>query len=250
MNYKTITVDLRHPIAEIRLNRAANGNTIDALVLDELDRAASTISDDRAVHVVLLTADGDDFSRGGGAAQQAFDPSQAPGLRCLEEMGQPVIACIQGEAAAEGLELALACDLRIAAVGALFSMPQVANGSTPSLGGTVRLPRIVGRSIASAMILLGQTLDAAEALRYGLVNAVVPAADLRTRAEEMAAAIAAQGPLAVRYAKEAMREGTDMPLSQALRFETDLTIILQTTADRAEGVRAFLDKRPPKFTGS
>jgi enoyl-CoA hydratase/carnithine racemase len=248
--YRTIFVEARGPVGEIRLCRPEIGNAIDLELLGELERATGAMSDDDAVHVVLLTAEGDVFSRGWEGGRSPVDAGgEAPGFRCLETMAQPVIACVQGEAIGEGLELALACDIRIAAEGTVFAMPQVAMGSPPWLGGTARLPRVAGRSVASAMILLGERLDAERALACGLVNAVVAAGEVRSKAEELAAAIAAQGPIGVRYAKEAMREGMDMPLSQALRYETDLTIILQTTADRAEGVRAFVEKRPPKFTG-
>jgi enoyl-CoA hydratase/carnithine racemase len=248
--YKTINVAVRDAIGEIRLCRPEIGNAIDPALLDELDQAASELSDNEAVDVVLLTADGENFSRGWNSEKWPMLPSRpATGFRCLEMVAQPVIACIQGEAVGEGLELALACDLRIAADDAVFAMPQVKMGRPPWLGGTARLPRIAGRSTASAMILMGERLDAASAMRCGLANAVVPALELRAKAEDLAAAIAQQGPLAVRYAKEAIREGMDMPLTQALRYETDLTIILQTTDDRAEGVRAFKEKRPPRFSG-
>ncbi len=164
-------------------------------------------------------------------------------------MAQPVIACIQGEAIGAGLELALACDIRIAAEGAVFAIRDVANGAVPSAGATQRLPRLIGRGKASEMILLGEELDAQAALACGLVSAVVPRGELEAHGRALAERIAAQGPIAVRYAKEAMRQGLDMPLEQALRYETDLTIILQTTADRAEGVSAFLEKRKPHFEG-
>jgi enoyl-CoA hydratase/carnithine racemase len=250
MMYRSLVVETRGAIAEIRLKRPETGNAIDPTLLDELDHATGELSDNDGVHVVLLTADGDTFSRGwdrDGPPPQT--DRRSPAFRCLELMAQPVIACVQGDAIGEGLELALACDVRIAAEDAVLAMPQVTMGAPPQLGGTARLPRLAGRSVASAMILLGQQLEATEALRCGLVSAVVPAGDLRQKAEELAAAIASQGPLGVRYAKEAIREGMEMPLTQALRYETDLTIILQTTDDRAEGVRAFMEKRRPKFSG-
>ncbi|MBI5288761.1 MAG: enoyl-CoA hydratase/isomerase family protein [Chloroflexi bacterium] len=247
MAYQTITVETRGAIAEIRLERPV----LDARVLDEIDRAAAAISDDDAVMVALLTAVGDAFCSGWDASQpRPALPHGALAFRSLELMAQPVIACIEGEALGAGLELALACDVRIASETASFAMTQVAAGEVPSLGGTQRLPRLVGRGKASSMILLGERVDARAALACGLVNEVVPARGVRARAEELAASIAAQGSIAVRYAKEAIRQGLDMPLEQALRYETDLTIILQTTADRAEGVQAFLEKRKPRFTGS
>ncbi len=241
MNFDTIAVTLRPPMAEIRLNTA-----IDARLLDDLDAAAAIISDNPEIRVVVLTAEGGASSRSvtpvDGAVRAALP------FRSLELMPQPVIAVIEGEATGAMLELALACDMRIASDDAWFAMP-VGDGAMPSLGGTQRLPRLIGRARAAEMILLGERIDARTALSYGLVNAVVPRGEAMAHAERIAAAIAERGPIAVRYAKEAIARGLDMPLDQGLRYETDLTIILQTTADRAEGVRAFLEKRPPKFEG-
>jgi enoyl-CoA hydratase len=251
MSYQTIEVTTHGAIAEIRLNRPAVSNAIDQQALADIDEAASTLSDDAHVMVVLLTAAGDVFSS--GWAEAADRPRLAHGylpFRALELMAQPVIACVEGAALGEGLELALACDVRIASDAASFAMTQVAAGAVPSLGGTQRLPRLVGRGKATTMILLGEVVDAKAALACGLVNEVTPAGQARAKAEALAAEIAAQGPIAVRYAKEAIRQGLDMPLEQALRYETDLTVILQTSGDRAEGVRAFLEKRKPKFDGT
>ena len=253
MTFQTIELTTRGAVAEIRLRRSA----LDARTLGEIDSAAATISDDDAVMVALLTSGGDAFCSGWDASEPR--PASQPGpavphgtmpLRSLEMMAQPVIACIEGEALGAGLELALACDIRIASETASFAMTQVASGDVPSLGGTQRLPRLVGRGKASSMILLGERLDAQSALACGLVNQVVPPGQALARAGELAASIAARGPIAVRYAKEAIRQGLDMPLEQALRYETDLTVILQSTADRAEGVRASLEKRKPRFQGS
>ncbi len=240
MTFYTIAVTLRPPIAEIRLDAA-----VDARLVDDLDAAVAAISDDAAIRVVLLTAAGGAFL---GVAVPFDARGRALPFRCIELMPQPVIAVIEGDAIGAGLELALACDMRIASEDASFALP-VGGGAMPSLGGTQRLPRLIGRARAAEMILLGERIDAATALAYGLVNAVMPRGKTLAHAERIAAAIASRGPIAVRYAKEAIARGLDMPLDQALRYETDLTIILQTTADRAEGVRAFLEKRPPEFEG-
>jgi enoyl-CoA hydratase len=145
--------------------------------------------------------------------------------------------------------MALACDVRVAGESARFGFPETTLGLIPFAGGTQRLPRIVGRAKALQMVLLNEVIDAAEALRCGLVSRVVPDGSLDAEALALAERIAARGPLAVRYAKEAVLRGMEMPLDTALRFETDLTVILQTTEDRAEGVRAFLEKREPDFKG-
>ncbi len=253
-SYSTLMLDRRGPVAELRLNRPDRGNPIDARFLDELDAATAALHDDASVHAVLLTAAGDVFSHGcdltsdGQTQTLAFARGRLP-FRCLELLAQPVIACIEGDAIGAGLELALACDVRIAADTAMFAIPDVSMGAPPRFGGTQRLPRLIGPAKAAEMILLGEPLGAAAALACGLVNQVTPRDAVRAAAERLAERIAAQGPLAVRYAKEAMLRGADMPLDQALRYETDLTIILQTSGDRDEGVAAFLQKRPPKFEG-
>jgi enoyl-CoA hydratase/carnithine racemase len=241
---KTLALDLRAPVAEIRLSRSAHGNPIDQALLDELAATIARVADDASISAVLLTSDGDAFARGCDAAPAATLP-----FRAVELMRQPVIAVIEGAAEGAGLELALACDMRIASERATFALPQVAAGALPSFGATQRLPRLIGRARAAQMILTGDCIDAATALSWGLVNAVAPAGAARAEAERVAVSICARGPLAVRYAKEAIARGMDMPLDQALRYETDLTVILQTTADRAEGVRAFLEKREPRFEG-
>src|SRR6185295_5589234 len=245
MRYDTVAVSREGPIAEIRLNRPDRGNPIDALFLAELAAASSAIHDDPTAHVVLLTAAGDgSFSSGRTPDAEPSDAAAASNelrFRCLELMAQPVIAVIQGDAIGAGLELALACDIRIAAEEAMLSLPGVPMGEMPSGGATQRLPRLVGHAKAAEMILLGEPVSAPAAVAWGLVNHIAPAAGLRALAERLAGVIASRGPLAVRYAKEAMLRGMDMPLEQALRYETDLTVILQTTADRAEGVQAFLE---------
>jgi enoyl-CoA hydratase/carnithine racemase len=128
-------------------------------------------------------------------------------------------------------------------------MPQLADGRLPALGGTQRLSRVIGRTRSAEMLLLGEVIAAERALEWGLVNALAPSGEVTASARKIAGSIAARGPIAVGFAKEALLRGPDLPLDAALRYETDLTIILQTTADRDEGVRAFVEKRPPEFKG-
>jgi enoyl-CoA hydratase/carnithine racemase len=161
----------------------------------------------------------------------------------------PVVTSLQGNIVSAGLELALCADIRIAADDARFSLPELSQGLLPLSSGSQRLTRIAGRSVASSMLLLGEELDATAALRCGLVSRVVPAKDLAREAEALAARVAERGPVALRYAKEAVHQGIEMSLDQGLRLELDLSIVLQTTADRAEGVKAFLEKRKPNFEG-
>ncbi len=239
---KTLTLQLQPPIAEIAL---ASDDQIEPSFLDELSSVIARVADDASIQVVLIT---------GESAAYSFDCAAVTDRRALpfrdiELMPQPVIAVIEGAATGVGLELALACDLRIVSENATFALPQVAGGAVPALGATQRLPRLIGRARAAEMILTGKQIDAHTALAWGLVNAVAPPGGGLAEAERRAASICARGPLAVRYAKEAVLRGLDMPLDQALRYETDLTVILQTTGDRAEGVRAFLEKREPRFEG-
>jgi enoyl-CoA hydratase len=240
MPYSTLELSLRPPFADVTLRRDIADT---ARLLDEMDAAAAAIAGADDVHVAMLTIPA------GSRVQGAADAGGRLAFRSLELMPQPVIAIIEGSVEGALLELALACDLRVAAEGASFSIATAREGSAITLGGTQRLPRLVGRARASQMILLGESVDAQTALAWGLVNAVAADGEAQKRAEEIASSIAGRGPLAVRYAKEAIAQGLDMTLEQALRYETDLTVILQTTDDRAEGVRAFLEKRAPKFGG-
>jgi enoyl-CoA hydratase/carnithine racemase len=246
MAFKTLRLDADGPIAVITLARPDSGNRVGEAFLRELDEACGAINDDASVRVAILRADGDVFCAGWDAEGFATRPQP---FACLESMGQPIICALNGGASSAGLELALACDVRIAAENATFSLPETAQGQLPMGGGTQRLARLVGRGEALRLILLGEEIDAAEAYRIGLVSGIVPQDELDTRAQSLAERMASRGPLALRYAKEAVRRGLEQPLDQALRFETDLTVILQSTEDRAEGVKAFMEKREPKFEG-
>jgi enoyl-CoA hydratase/carnithine racemase len=258
MGTTSVSLELRGPIARLTLARSDRENAIDAAVVRDLRDACTAFTHD--ARVVLLAAEGDVFSRGWdwdvllGETTDPVAAFRSHGIApdpfgCLSDLPQPVVCAINGDATGAGLELALACDVRIAAEGATFSVPEVSMGLLPLAGGTQRLPRLVGRGKALEMILTGEPIDAAQALRVGLVSVVVPRERLLAEAEVIASRIAERGPLAVRYAKEAISRGLEMSLEQALRFETDLTIILQTTEDRAEGVRAFLEKRNAEFKG-
>jgi enoyl-CoA hydratase len=259
MGTTTVSVDSRGVIARLTVTRPERENAIDAPVVRDLRGACDGIAQD--TRVVLLTGEGDLFSRGWdweallGETTDAVAALRNAGIPpdpfgCLAELPQPVVCAINGDATGAGLELAVACDVRIAAEGALFSVPEISMGLLPLAGGTQRLPRLVGRGKALEMILTGELIGAEEALRIGLVSSVVSRGRLLAEAEAIASRITERGPLAVRYAKEAIARGLEMPLEQALRFETDLTIILQTTEDRAEGVRAFLEKRKAEFKGT
>lgn len=248
MSNESFRIENDGPIARLTLRR----DTLHAAALADLRDACESVGSDDTVRVVLLASEGDDFCSGWDASLLT---GEGPGLGvdpfgCLAELPRPVVCAMRGRALSAGLELALTCDVRIAEEGATFGVPEVAQGRLPMGGGTQRLSRLVGRGKALEMILSGEPIDAAEALRVGLVSRVAAKGKLIDEANAVAGRIAERGPLAVRYAKEAMSRGRDMTLEQALRYETDLTVILQTTEDRAEGVRAFLEKRAPEFKGS
>jgi enoyl-CoA hydratase/carnithine racemase len=246
MIFKTLKLESDGPIAVMTLTRPETGNRVDEAFLRELDEACVAVNDDASIRVAVLRADGDVFCAGWDGEGVA---SRAQPFVCLESMGQPIICALNGDATSAGLELALACDVRIAAEDATFALPETAHGQLPMGGGTQRLARLVGRGEALRLVLLGDEIDADEAFRIGLVSALAPRNELDDRVRSLAGRMASRGPLALRYAKEAVRRGLEQPLDQALRYETDLTVLLQSTEDRAEGVQAFLEKRVPKFEG-
>jgi len=245
-------VDVTDHVATVTFAPPAEG--YDRALLDAVGAAATQVAARDDVRAVILRSE-DDF--GSGWSTEALDePSGIPGVQhvaagieAVAAIPQPVIAAVRGRAHSIALELALACDVRVADEGATFAMADTAQGRLPWGGGTQRLPRAVGRAQALRLVLLGEEIGAAEALRIGLVSRVVRSDELDSVAMAIADAVASRGPIATRLAKEAVHRGVEMPLDQALRYELDLTVLLQSTADRAEGVRAFAEKRPPRFIG-
>jgi enoyl-CoA hydratase/carnithine racemase len=167
----------------------------------------------------------------------------------LAQMDVPVLAAIEGDAIGPGLELALACDVRIGSEGSRYGLPHIPTGLVPWDGGTQRLSRLVGRAKAMELILTGASVDAGEAFRIGLISKVVPRGEVKPLVMAAAREMAARAPVAVRYAKEAISKGMDMTLAQGLRLEADLYFLLHTTRDRTEGIQAFRDKKKPTFRG-
>jgi enoyl-CoA hydratase/carnithine racemase len=232
-------------IAAVTLNRPAKGNIIDVGTAREIVEICARINGDEDVYVVVLTGSGNVFCSGGEKdVAETYHPAAA-----VAAIERPVIAAINGDAAGLGLELALSCDIRMASDKAQLALPQVADGRIPADGGTQRLPRIIGRGKALELLMTGVALSAREALEIGLVSNIVPPENLAAEAAKLAETIAAKGPLALRYLKEAIIKGMDMTLEQGLRLEADLYFLLHTTSDRTEGVRSYLEKRKPDYKG-
>jgi len=246
-----ITVSIERYVATLTID-PPGGLATRAFVQDLASAAADVAALTDEVRAVVVLAAGADFCTGWGA--DLLDIPVATfeagvGFDALAAVPQPVIAAIHGRALSAGLELALVSDVRLAAEDARFALPDAADGRLPRGGGTQRLPRAVGRAHALRLLLLAEEIDAAEARRIGLVSRVLPASELEGNARALADTIAQRGPIATRLAKEAVHRGSEMPLQQALRYELDLTVILQTTFDRAEGVRAFAARTRPEFIG-
>lgn len=207
--------------------------------------AAGEADLDEDVRVVVLRSRGAAFCR----SAPAPTTGRADGVASLAALRVPVVALLQGDALDAGFELALACDLRLATPGAHLGITEVAAGRLPTHGATQRLPRLVGRSRALAMLLLGERLPAKRAEAVGLVNRVVAARGLWPAGRRLAAEIAARGPVAQRFAKEALHAALDLPLLEGLRLEGDLYVLLQTTTDRDAGIASFRTRRPPRYDG-
>jgi enoyl-CoA hydratase/carnithine racemase len=246
MPYSSIKYSKYGHIAHVTLNRPEAGNAINPQMTRELEEACSQINQDDDVYVVIITGAGAAFCSGSEPECIGTGCHPADAIACID---RPVIAVINGDALGQGLELALSCDIRLASEKARLGLPQVAQGGIPMDGGTQRLPRIVGRGKAMELLLTAQTIPAGEALEIGLVSRVVAPEALAGEADKLAETIAAKGPIALRYLKEAVNKGMDMTLEQGLRLEADLYFLLHTTADRTEGITAFREKRTPKYKG-
>jgi len=242
------SVKVEGAIATITLERPRSGNSVTDRMAAEINDACRRISQDDAVRVVIVTGEGDAFCRGSEPPSDGmYGELRVAGS--LASIDKPVIAAINGDAIDQGLELALACDIRIVAKTARLGLTHLSRGLMPWDGGTQRLPRTVGRARALEMVLTSRLVDADEAADMGLVSLVVDGSEVYRKALEVASTIAEHGPVAVRYVKEAVLKGMDLTVDQGMRLEADLNIILQTTQDRTEGIRSFLDRRPPHFTG-
>ncbi|GEM_PF-16625 len=237
-------------IVTIIIDRPRAKNIIDVDAARSFHDACIEIEQDRSLRCAVITGAGRRYFCGGAEASLgAINADWSKPALNVASLSIPVIAAINGHAFNAGLELALACDIRIASEEALFGFPGIEHGILPSDGGTQRLPRLIGRGRALGLLLTGDTVNAKQALEMGLVDEVVPSSQVLARAAGLAGEIASKAPIAVRYAREAINSGLDLPLDQGLRLEGDLYLLLQTTRDRAEGVMSFRQKRAPHFTG-
>jgi enoyl-CoA hydratase len=256
---ENIRCELRVPLAIVTVDRPKVLNALNRQSLEELERVFLDLQQNDSVRVVLLTGAGEKAFVAGAdirelAALSALEGERMAALgqrvfQLIENCGKPVIACIQGYALGGGCELALACTLRIASTTARLGQPEVKIGVTPGYGGTQRLPRLIGKGAALKMILTGEPIDAAEALRVGLVEEVVEPAQLLTRAEAIAQTIAGMAPNAVRNSLRAVNSGFDLPLAAGLELEASLFGLTCSSEDKAEGMKAFLEKRAPVWVG-
>ena len=224
---------------------ASQSNRISAAMATELMELFERIEDDSEIAMLVITGAGQNFCAG-------FDDDVNPNfVESLVVLSKPTVVIINGDAIDEGFELAMAADIRVALADARFALTQPSSGKIPRFGGTQRLPRLVGIANAMRILLGGEEIDGVEAMRIGLVTYLAKdSTELGARAGEVAQAILTRSPVAVRMVKDAVRNGYDMTLEQGVRLEEDLYALLQTTSDRAEGIRAFLEKRKPLFKGA
>jgi enoyl-CoA hydratase len=259
MNSDCIILERRHSIAIVRLNRPEKLNALSRETIAALNEAFKDFENDKELGAVILTgAGGHAFSAGTDlnelihvSAAEAEAVAERGQQLCneIEQSQVPVIAAINGIAAGGGCELALACHLRIATPNARFSLPETKLGLIPGYGGTQRLTRELGRARALELILTSGAINAEDALRLGLINRMVPAAELLSAAEELAREIAQLAPLAIRACLKAVIGGAELPLEEGLALEAKLFASLFATEDMREGTRAFLEKRKPVFKG-
>lgn len=247
-----VEVQKEGKIVIITINRPEARNALNGEVRRSLNQVFIDFRDNPDLWVAILTGAGDKaFSAGADIKEFRPGPSAATVGQALrpDQIWKPFIAAINGYALGGGLELAMECDIRLAAEHARLGQPEINIGFMPGGGGTQRLPRFVPRAMAAQILLLGEPIDAQEAYRIGLVNKVVPLAELLPTAKQWAETICRKGPVGVRASKEAMIRGYDLPLNEGLTLERELARGVRMSEDFAEGTRAFVEKRPPQYKG-
>ncbi len=254
MRYELLSYQLENQVMIINLPPIADDRTHITRLADELSDVCNSVASENEVRAVIINWEPDAVPAATEVAEFVsvmgeYETTPMSLAAAVVKLDIPVIASINGYAIGQALELLLACDIRIASETSYFAIPHIQAGMIPWDGGTQRLSRLVGKGKALEMILTGDRIDAREAHRIGLVNRVVAGKELRSAVKEMAHAVAAKGPIALRYAKEAVLQGLDMTLEQGLRLEADLYFLLHTTGDRTEGIKAFQKKRKAKYKG-
>ena len=254
-----IVVERSGPACLIRLNRPGKRNAISTAMMDAIAAAAQEADRDPEVRSVILTGDSECFSAGADLNEALAVGTEAEGRRyfghwhrlltALAATGKPVVAAVEGFCLTGGLELALACDLRIAGEGARFGITSSRIGTVPGAGGTQLLPRAVGISRALELLFSAEPIDTDEAFRIGLLNRRTAKGGALAEAERIAAVHAERAPLSLRLVKRAVREGIELDLDAGLELETDIVCEIYGSEDKREGISAFLEKRTPRFTG-
>jgi enoyl-CoA hydratase len=255
--YSNIKIDISESIATLTVNRPAVRNALNLETVNEIHAALDALATNAEVGVLIITGAGETSFVSGADINDIKQRTLDDGLAAInsslfakvEKFPKPVIAAINGFALGGGCELALACDIRVAADSAKFGQPEIGLGIIPGAGATQRLPRTVGMGWAKYLVLTGETIDAKQALEIGLVTAIMPASQLQTRARELAKKILRQGPLAARLAKLALNASARVDMDSGLLIETLAQAICYDSDDKQEGATAFLEKRKPKFTG-
>ncbi len=259
LKFENVVYEKKGPIAYVTFNRPKVLNALNGKTISELKSAFEDARDDSAVRGVILTGAGDKAFAAGAdigemANNTALEAEEATRrgqkvTELIENLGKPVVAAVNGFALGGGCELAMACTIRVAAETAKFGQPEVKIGIMPGYGGTQRLPRLVGRGRALQLILSGEVIAAQEAYRIGLVNEVVPNADLIARAEAILKQIISNAPVGVKFSIEAVNKGLDTSVAEGLLIEASLFALCASTEDKKEGTTAFLEKRAPQFKG-
>lgn len=258
MSWKNITFNQKEAIAIVTLNRPKVLNALNTETLNELHEIFTQLDSDTGVRVIIITGSGKAFIAGADISEMnTYSPEEARAfsqlghktMDAIQNTGKPVIAAINGFTLGGGLELALSCDILIASDKAVLGLPEVNLGLIQGFGGTQRLPRLIGKARAKELIFTGEALKAQKACEIGLVNRVVPQEELLPEAEKVAQLISAKGPVALTLAKRAIESGYDVPLSEGCKKEIDAFVESFSSQDRDEGIKAFLEKRKPVFTG-
>ena len=256
---ENVRLEKKNKTAYVTIDRPKVLNALNMATMQELHQVFTELKDDKEIRVVILTGGGEkafvagadinELAKNDAVQAKAYTHRGQAVLDLIENLGKPVIACINGFALGGGCEIAMACTMRLASENAKLGQPEVKLGIIPGYGGTQRLPRLVGTGLAMQMVLTGEMISAQEAHRIGLVNEIVPADRLIPRAEEIAGKVIGMAPLAIQYCMEAVNQGMNMTLQEGLFLEATLFGLCCATEDKKEGTTAFLEKRAANFQG-